>query len=427
MTNNNPASEPRPRFLDVHAVHSVPFSNLNRDELGLPKTCLFGGERRARVSSQCLKRTVRKHLEAAGTMQAATRSKHLAVDAAETLAAEYAWNADTAQAAASGMLAALNIKPYQNSPRTNVVTFLPDTAAAQLAAIADEHRDALRPAAEAAVDAAEAPAGSPKRAAQAGEALGKALIDPKADLAAHLGEDPAEAKTIIAAVSAVIMSSNPLVALMGRMLTAMPASDVDGAAQVAHAITANAVQTETDYFTAVDDSPSKNADERGAAMLDDREYVSGTFYKYATVDLDYLTRNICNANNANGATVADVARTAAEFAEMFAVCVPSANRTSTAPHTAPSLVLISARTDAPSNYVNAFETAVLPSATGGGYIAESARRLLAEDSHIGRAKVAKSWISASPAADVDDAGDHQTIALSEIADTVSEWLAQTLL
>ena len=47
------------RFLQLHILTSYPPANLNRDDLGRPKTAMLGGSNRLRVSSQCLKRTWR--------------------------------------------------------------------------------------------------------------------------------------------------------------------------------------------------------------------------------------------------------------------------------------------------------------------------------------------------------------------------------
>src|ERR1700730_16096003 len=48
-------------FIEMHALRSFPPSNLNRDDLGTPKTAVFGGTRRLRISSPCLKRTWRMY------------------------------------------------------------------------------------------------------------------------------------------------------------------------------------------------------------------------------------------------------------------------------------------------------------------------------------------------------------------------------
>jgi hypothetical protein len=46
-------------LIEVHIIQNHAPSNLNRDESGSPKTAYFGGYRRARISSQCLKRAYR--------------------------------------------------------------------------------------------------------------------------------------------------------------------------------------------------------------------------------------------------------------------------------------------------------------------------------------------------------------------------------
>jgi CRISPR system Cascade subunit CasC len=50
-------------FLDVHALQTVPPSNLNRDDTGAPKTAVYGGVPRARVSSQAWKRATRTYFD----------------------------------------------------------------------------------------------------------------------------------------------------------------------------------------------------------------------------------------------------------------------------------------------------------------------------------------------------------------------------
>lgn len=47
-------------FIDIYALQTVPPSNINRDDTGSPKTAMYGGVRRARVSSQAWKRAMRE-------------------------------------------------------------------------------------------------------------------------------------------------------------------------------------------------------------------------------------------------------------------------------------------------------------------------------------------------------------------------------
>ena len=50
-------------LIEIHALQNFAPSNLNRDDTGAPKDALFGGTRRARVSSQCRKRAVREYFK----------------------------------------------------------------------------------------------------------------------------------------------------------------------------------------------------------------------------------------------------------------------------------------------------------------------------------------------------------------------------
>ncbi|MER6894768.1 type I-E CRISPR-associated protein Cas7/Cse4/CasC, partial [Amycolatopsis sp. NPDC000740] len=50
-------------YLDIHALHTLPYSNVNRDGLNSPKGCVYGGTPRIRVSSQSWKRAARLHVE----------------------------------------------------------------------------------------------------------------------------------------------------------------------------------------------------------------------------------------------------------------------------------------------------------------------------------------------------------------------------
>ena len=48
------------KHLELHIIQSVPVACLNRDDLNSPKTAIFGGVQRARVSSQSWKRAIRE-------------------------------------------------------------------------------------------------------------------------------------------------------------------------------------------------------------------------------------------------------------------------------------------------------------------------------------------------------------------------------
>src|SRR4030042_4492751 len=50
-------------FVELHIIQNFAPSCLNRDDTNAPKDCEFGGYRRARISSQCIKRSIRKYFK----------------------------------------------------------------------------------------------------------------------------------------------------------------------------------------------------------------------------------------------------------------------------------------------------------------------------------------------------------------------------
>lgn len=74
------------RYIDIHVLQSVPPSNLNRDDTGSPKSAVFGGSRRVRVSSQAWKRPTRLMFnQRLDPSQVGTRTKHVVEALAEEI------------------------------------------------------------------------------------------------------------------------------------------------------------------------------------------------------------------------------------------------------------------------------------------------------------------------------------------------------
>ena len=147
------------------------------------------------------------------------------------------------------------------------------------------------------------------------------------------------------------------VALFGRMVADDPSLNFDAAAQVAHAISTHAVQNEYDYFTAVDDcSP---ADYAGAGHLGTVEYNSATLYRYATVNVTELEKNL-------GERTPEAVRA---FAEAFIRSMPKGKINTFANNVLPDAVYVTVRHDQPINLVGAFEMPVR--AGQGGYVKPS--------------------------------------------------------
>jgi CRISPR system Cascade subunit CasC len=317
--------------LDLHVVQTLPYNNVNRDDLGSPKSLTFGGVTRTRVSSQAWKRPVRLAVEEA-IGEKALRTRRLPEQVFRELVAR-GWPEDLAALAGAQVIRSAETKlALEKGDRTTAsLLFLPDSAAPALADIAEEYREALA------------------------KALGKATA----------------AKPLLPkdAVHEILRSRNGSIALFGRMLAEIPGAGVDGAVQVAHAFTTHATSTQADFFTAVDDV-NQWAEDAGSAHMNTGEYSSGVFYRYATLDLRDLTSNV--ASLSAGPTPLSVAEEAAasrrdidtlrelavSFATAFLNTIPGAKKTSTAPHTHPDLVYVAVRADRPLSLAAAFEEPV---------------------------------------------------------------------
>jgi CRISPR system Cascade subunit CasC len=161
----------------------------------------------------------------------------------------------------------------------------------------------------------------------------------------------------------IALKENPSIdiALFGRMVASDPEMNYDAAAQVAHSISTHAVQTEYDYFTAVDDcSPEDNA---GAGHLGTMEFNSATLYRYATVNVSELYKNI---------GVEDAANAVKGFAEAFIRSMPTGKQNSYANGTLPDTVYVTVRNDQPVNLCGAFEKPIYSNC---GYAEKSAEEL----------------------------------------------------
>lgn len=305
-------------FLDLSALQSVPVANLNRDDLGSPKTVKYGNAQRIRVSSQSWKRVIRHGVEA-DLGETAARTRLVPVKVTEALAAK-GWPQDLAVFAGAQVAASASAKKplkTEKGGHTSVLLFLPSNGIEDLIALCTEHRQVLE------------------------QGLGKAK--PGALLPPERVEEILKRRTVS-------------ISLLGRMLAELPGANVDGAAQVAHAFTTHAAEPQRDYFTAVDDWLGDS--ETGSGHLSTAEFSAGVFYRYATVNITDLLTNL-GGDRKSAATVL------ASFADQFVMSLPQAKKNSTAPHTVPDLAYLAVRNRRPISLAAAFETPVTADRTGG--------------------------------------------------------------
>ena len=359
--------------VDVHVLQTLPPSCLNRDDTNAPKSALYGGARRARVSSQSWKRATRRYFnEHLATGDAGLRTRKLADLLAERLA-ERLGSAESVDEKAVAKLV--------NTATGALLGLKPDKLA--------------------------------KRGEQEELAdLEYALFISESAIAAALDQLAAAARggeLDTEALKAAMGKGHSLdVALFGRMIADTPDLNVDAACQVAHAISTHRVSAEFDFYTTVDDLAGE--DESGAAMMGYVEFNSATLYRFATLSLGRLADNLGD----EGAVAPGVR----SFVEGFVKSLPTGHQNTFAAITLPDLVLVSLREDQPVSLVGAFEQ---PVESAPGYLGESAKRLAEQADHLdelyGVPRVA-SFASYLPA--LKDVGAHlgESVAFPALLDAL---------
>lgn len=328
-----------PRFIQVHFLTSYPAVLLNRDDAGLAKRVTYGGTTRTRVSSQCLKRHWRtaddtwaiKHTGA--DLSVRTRDVfgyHIAPKLKERLPSV---PEDVVAAAGLALSLALYGKKAEDPKKRQAlllgwreVDFLTERLVTLLSV--------------------------PHTAKEAGNAV-EALFKDKMEKA-NL--------TIIRDVAGS-PAAGVEAALFGRMVTSDPAANTDASVHVAHAFTVHEQESETDYFTVVDDLKQLDAEEdSGSAGIFDTELSSGVFYGYAVVDVPLLVGNVTGVDplqwDATSTDRALAANIIEHLIHLIATVSPGAKKGSTAPYAWAQTMLVELGTRQPRSLASAFEQPV---------------------------------------------------------------------
>ena len=322
--------------VELHLLQNVAPSNLNRDDTNTPKDCEFGGHRRARISSQAFKRALRLSPVFKETLQndLGTRTKMLVSRLTAYLAKEGDKPEEEAQAIAIGFVeAAMSAVDENKENKTKVLLYLGDDEVEKMGGIVLNSYAALLTAKKEQDAKAEAEN-------QSGKKKSKKEQDPFQDACKEA------AKEFRSGTKAAD------IALFGRMMAEHPGANIDAACQVAHAISTNKVSMEMDFYTAVDDlSPEE---ETGAGMMGFTGFNSSCFYRYATIDLDQLKKNLSDDT--------DLAHKAVEaFLRASVSALPTGKQNSMAAHNPPDAMFAVVRqSGTPVSLANAFCKPVRP-------------------------------------------------------------------
>ena len=282
-------------YVDVHVLQTLPPSCVNRDDTGSPKTAIYGGTVRARVSSQSWKHAMReKFKEIYKAEDIGIRTKRVPELVAKEIMKQHPdISENEAKKKAKAILKKAKLDAKETDDKLDTLFFISRGQIREIARL-DEVKDADT------------------------KLYQKALKEnPSIDIA-----------------------------LFGRMVASDPSLNYDAAAQVAHAISTHTVQNEYDYFTAVDDcAPDDNA---GAGHIGTVEFNSSTLYRYATVNVRELYNNVGE----------DTPLAICGFVEAFIKSMPSGKQNTFANGTLPIMVYVTIRNDQPINLCGAFEKPV---------------------------------------------------------------------
>ena len=322
---------------EIHMLKNYPPTNLNRDDTGAPKTCVFGGVTRGRISSQCLKRSWRTSelfKSEIGEENLGIRTRKLPALIAERLL-EMGVSADYVQAVTPKITGFGNKdgKETEDNRTAQIIFFAPEDIEAAASAVKEK------------LDAC------------------KSIKDVEKLKAKELE------KTIKGADVRPITVD---IALFGRMVTCDAFRDVEAAMQVAQAISTGKVCVESDYFTAMDDLlRGETIEEKGAGHINDTDFNASCYYIYASLDTDALWENLKYSEDSDEI----VKKALPALLRAMAFTDPGGKQNSFAGHVLPSTVLVECKTKkVPTSLVNAF---VKPVAAADP-VEESIRRLAAE-------------------------------------------------
>jgi len=319
------AAQKERKFIQIHMIQNHAPANLNRDDLGAPKTCWFGGVLRARISSQCLKRSIRMSDVFGARLRAGIRTRRL-VDA-------IAGDDDRLRKRAISVLRECGLIPKKGSKKgeerseSKMLVYTTHQAVREM-------RERL---------ARMEKGGQKSLAGQFAELIEKNTAAPD-----------------MALVGRMLEPSGPV--WNNRDMT------VEAALQTAHAISTHEARPEVDYYVAADDLPGQDA---GAGFVDEALFTSACFYKYYSIDWSLLLENLSELRERREALAA---HTVGAFVRAAALVTPTGKQNSFAAHNLPDGILVEVRSF-PVSYANAFARPVPLGEGARDAVAESIARL----------------------------------------------------
>ncbi|MHA1269852.1 MAG: type I-E CRISPR-associated protein Cas7/Cse4/CasC [Candidatus Helarchaeota archaeon] len=313
-------------LVEFHIIQNHAPSNLNRDDTGSPKSCFFGNYPRARISSQCLKRTIRKSdfFQDLNKKYGKSYRTRKLPDLIYKRLIDNGIKADVAKKAAEKFIkfgkkdksSSTTSKSSNKTLETSQIMFFSDK---EIQNIVNDVMELLKKKPDGDID--------------------RGIIEKK------IGKKTLHPIT-------------PDIALFGRMITSDVDLNIEASMQVAHAISTNKLDREFDFFTAVDDFSEfgKSMQEQGAGMIGDIEFNSACYYKYFSFDITSFLKNMTNKeNNYDEDDITLLTDVINAFLKAAIYITPSGKQNTFAAHQLPDAILIEVKpNNVPISYANAF-------------------------------------------------------------------------
>lgn len=347
------------KHLELHILQSFPVSCLNRDDLNSPKTAIFGGVQRARVSSQAWKRAIRELAQESLPSMAGQRTR-LVVGGLVPLLRSRGFpdeaSIQIAELAAEQLSKIDSKKDAQGFKKVTTLCFLSKQEFESIADVMAANSEVRN--AAAALDKLL----RQNKGKEEEEQIKKARAACEKQIAKG---------DVAKAIKVVQLKDAADIALFGRMVADDHSLTVEGATMFSHALSTHKVDNEIDFFSALDDLQPK--EDPAAAITSTLEFNSATYYRFAAVNLDML------GDKAHLAVLDKKERqeVVRAFVRATLEAVPVARRNSMNGNTRPGYVLgVVRKSGHPIQFVNAFELPLRPA--GKGLFAASVEALKAE-------------------------------------------------
>lgn len=319
--------------IEFHMIQSFPPANLNRDDTNMPKDCDFGGVRRARISSQCLKRAIRLHpdFEKYTNENLSSRSRRLS-ERIEKKLVENGYDGVSSHNVAlvftAELLGGIDEDDIETGKSRVIFFFTPNEIDVFVNLISSNWQEINKIVSSLDIN----------------KHIVNKFSKPKdRKLEKYIKEYIKEFKNQKRVL--------PDIALFGRMLALQPELSLEASCQVAHAISTHHVNMEMDFFTAIDDL--QQSEDMGASMMGITGFNAATFYRYAAIDWGQLVENL-------GGDAGLAKKTVRAFVFAMAKAVPTGKQNAFAAQTPPALILAVLRDDGQAwSLANAFEKPVV--------------------------------------------------------------------